>query len=50
MQAQGFMFAETWAGQIPALSLVHGGTHSVCIERPHEVNALILKFLEGALD
>ena len=42
------VFKET-AAAIPGarLSLVHGGTHSVCIERPHEVNVLIQKFLEG---
>jgi pimeloyl-ACP methyl ester carboxylesterase len=43
------VFKDT-AAAIPGakLSLVHGGTHSVCIERPHEVNTLIVKFLEGA--
>ena len=42
------VFKET-AEAIPGarLSLVRGGTHSVCIERPLEVNTLILKFLDG---
>ena len=42
------VFKDT-AASIPGarMSLVRGGTHSVSIERPQEVNTLILKFLEG---
>lgn len=42
------VFKDTMAA-IPGarLSVVHGGTHSVSIERPHEVNRLILEFFDS---